>query len=219
MFSSIILSVVLMTGAGEESPNSYWRGYAASVLSHQVTKGTDIIHAGKPKDKPKDIEPKSIVTKIQPTVLPAKEAGTVEPPPFELPIPPIVEQPKVIVPPKQITQPVQAYPVKLPNSYAEAMKYAKDRKVKILIVFSTNTCPNCVQLKRNTLSDQKVLDTLKANNIRLVYNTMCEDESEIADKFNVQQVPFYVVTDGEYILKKGIGYRQSNDFIEWIKND
>lgn len=122
----------------------------------------------------------------------------------------------VPTPPSLPSPAPQPQVLQLPRNYREGLAYIREKKGVGLVVFSTVSCGKCYELK-NALKTPEVAKAMRDKNIVLIYKLDCNVEPDIAQFFNVKTVPFYILTDGNGVLKKGWGYFGPQSFAEWLK--
>lgn len=102
------------------------------------------------------------------------------------------------------------------NSYHDAIQKSGDTGKPVLVIFHADWCDWCKKMKRDALTDSKVKNVLQ--NYILV-KVDIDREKNIAGKFNVKQIPAYVITNyKEGNLKSGNGYQNAVKFSAWLNN-
>lgn len=132
---------------------------------------------------------------------------------------PEIQVPEIQVPEEKIE--IKPEPIKrLPQSYKEAIAYAKSRNSKILIIFMSRNCEYCEKM-RTTFSDENVKLVLGEVGVCVLYYIDTGgSESNQAKRYNIKSVPAYCIIDfDEKIHASGIGYKDVTTFISWIKGE
>lgn len=129
-------------------------------------------------------------------------------------------------PPRQPNQPPRVEPQQPPRrnqpplnlkakSYEEAIKFSKEARKPVLLVFGAKWCHWCQKLKSDTLENQQVKAKIDRNYIYYYVDT--DREKQIARKYGVSGIPHYVIIDStERVLKNGSGYKDPNQFSSWM---
>jgi hypothetical protein len=236
MYSQLMILILFF---GIPNNKNYWEGYSAATFAGRTVNNVDIIY-GKASPKKEDIiiippdelkpegQPYNPITKAESTT-PMPKVIKEEPAPAPVPIPVVKEKPQpkpdvIDILPPQLPIPerpkISRASDNLFKTYAEAINYAKEKKCRVLAVFTNQTCPYCKEFEENTLNDPRVIVSLMAQNIMLIHKADCEAENRAASWLNIEYVPYYVVADGTKIIKQGYGYRKPDQFLDWIpKND
>lgn len=101
-------------------------------------------------------------------------------------------------------------------SYEDAVSLSKETENKVFLFFGADWCPSCDSMKNITLKDKNVKDILFKNFIFLIIDI--EESKEIKEKYNIKSIPDCIIIDkNEKILKRSVGYKNSERFIKWIE--
>ena len=99
-------------------------------------------------------------------------------------------------------------------SYQDALVLAKDDDKKIFLLFTSENCPWCDKQK-DVLTNPELVKKLKDYVVCFVDS---KKEKELSKTYKVRSVPSYFILDKqEKILKKNIGYKSKEEFLNWIK--
>ena len=123
---------------------------------------------------------------------------------------PIVDRKPEIEKPKEEQKRIIA------SSYEDALKKSGDLGRPILVVFEADWCGWCQKMKSETLTDSKVHEAMKHY---VVVDVDTDRNPRVSSKFGVRALPAYVITNyKEQNLKSGIGYKDVNEFVDWLDN-
>lgn len=144
-------------------------------------------------------------------VAPAKEQVATVPntPPPAKPVP---VQPA----PAPATPPVVRDQLPLPQSYEELLNYCKQGHTRALMVFSASWCPHCPGFKRDTIRNPQVQQYLANQGIGIVQHFDVDNNPSVSQAFGANPLPYYVVIDGEHIIKRGSGAVDPQTFMNWV---
>ena len=103
------------------------------------------------------------------------------------------------------------------NSYADAIKEAKNSKRLVFLYFHANWCGNCKEMERTTLSSPEVKAALKDYIVIMIDS---DRETEVVKKYRVGVLPTYLVVNGdEKVMNKGYGKKNVKSFVRWLQKD
>jgi len=100
------------------------------------------------------------------------------------------------------------------SSYEDAVTYAKENKVNIVITFTATWCGPCKQFKKHTLSNGAVKTELDKF---AYYNCDTDKDSSTAKKFKVGSIPNtkMIYTNGHVLQSTGM--LSPVKFINWLR--
>ncbi len=79
------------------------------------------------------------------------------------------------------------------GSLSDALQKAKNTDKKVFVVFESDTCVYCKQLRQNTLNDNQVMEKLNESYVVTIVNI--NDNPQIASKYNVYSTPTMLILD------------------------
>jgi thioredoxin-related protein len=97
-------------------------------------------------------------------------------------------------------------------SYEDAVILSKEQDKKLFLLFGADYCGWCHKQKQ-VLMDQEVLGELQNYIVCFVDKTQREDLSK---KYEVKSIPAYFVIKNDKVLKKSIGYKDKEGFLNWL---
>ncbi len=101
------------------------------------------------------------------------------------------------------------------SNVTQAIQIANDKNKSVFVVFESDTCSYCVQLRQNTLNNPEVMDKLNESYVVTIVNI--NDNPEIANKYNVYATPTMVILDGNGNEIKSIqGYYGPEELLKMI---
>lgn len=102
------------------------------------------------------------------------------------------------------------------STYQEALTKSEELGMPIMILFGADWCQWCVKMHKETLPDSNVKSVMM-NYIFLKVNT--DNDRDTTKIFGISGLPSYVICNstGEK-LKSGSGFKNANDFSEWLNN-
>ena len=102
------------------------------------------------------------------------------------------------------------------TDYEEVVKAAKKDGKAVLIDFYADWCGPCKQMEATTLKDDKVLNSLKGY---ILLKVDIDKNQKLAQKYRVTSIPHFVVLNRfEEVVSEVKGYRDADNFSEWIKS-
>ena len=97
-----------------------------------------------------------------------------------------------------------------------AFSDAKSQNKNIVIIFDQDNCAYCDMLKKNVLSDAKVIDELNIKSIVVIVNI--NDHPEWAGKYNAYGTPITVILDSnQNEIGRINGYVEADEFLKIIQ--
>ena len=101
--------------------------------------------------------------------------------------------------------------MKYETNYDIALEKAKENNKIIMMVASTNSCPWCRKLERQTLKKDEINTIIQENFIAL---SVDQDLKNYPDKFEVKVVPtiYFINSKDESVIKKVLGYQNKKEF-------
>lgn len=117
------------------------------------------------------------------------------------------------------------------EAYTQAIQLGQENNSYVLLVFSTNGCRYCKMLEDGTFNDPYVAATNKQY-VVLKINISRQGSSlyrRFQQKYNSNtdfgriwsgKVPVYFLINPHQFrcIRKGIGYKDKNQYIEWLRN-
>lgn len=101
------------------------------------------------------------------------------------------------------------------GNLSDAIQMAKTKNKNVFVVFESDTCTYCSQLRQNTLNNNQVMEKLNESYVVTVVNV--NDNPEIASKYDVYSTPVMIILDSEgNELKSITGYYGPNDLLGMI---
>ena len=95
---------------------------------------------------------------------------------------------------------------------SEAKNAAKELNKDILLIFETEWCSTCKTFKK-----ESVFDNDESIDDYILCFLDIEKDKEIADKYMVKSLPYYLIVDSEgNVKKKGSGYKSKKIFLNWL---
>ena len=110
--------------------------------------------------------------------------------------------------------------VKVDGSYADALTIAKKDGKKLMVMMTTRVCPWCKRAKKNTLTNDKVIEAVNKDYI-FVEIDRDRDRDEYPEDLYSRMVPTFSLVDSknEELLYQIIGYRPPSKFLKEINLD
>lgn len=100
------------------------------------------------------------------------------------------------------------------KSYQEAVSLSAKLNKKVLLFFSSTTCPHCTHMKKVTLEDRSVKKALEPY---IFYEVDTDKEKSIAIKYNIRGIPAYRIIDkAEKVYAAGEGDKRPLVFEQWL---
>ena len=98
------------------------------------------------------------------------------------------------------------------ESYASAVKKAKEGHKRVLLLITSKTCKWCRKLESSTLEDEAVVARLKRDYV-VVNVTRYKDD--YPKRFSAVVVPmsYFLTSDEEIIMRGVMGYWSSEDYL------
>ncbi|RXJ68139.1 thioredoxin family protein [Halarcobacter ebronensis] len=102
------------------------------------------------------------------------------------------------------------------KSLAIAKEKALTQNKKIMIMYSTPTCPECNYMKKKVFKDKEIISYVNDNYISVVMDIK-EDKDKLP--FDFIGIPTFYFTDKNMnLLAKKIGGSRESEFLETIKS-
>ena len=108
--------------------------------------------------------------------------------------------------------------VKIDGGYAEAIEAGKEEGKKVMIMMTTRVCPWCKRAKKNTLTNEDVIEFVNKN---YVFVEVDRDRDEYPEDLYSRMVPTFSLIEpkNEELLYQIIGYRPPAKFLKEINLD
>lgn len=118
---------------------------------------------------------------------------------------------------KIFLKPMQKDIVNQKNDLLEnAKKISKLENKKILLIFGAPWCVWCQKFEHDTLASLRSTNALESHKT-IPIKINIENESDIAQKYNIKSIPSFVIIDKEDVeLKRKNGYMNIREFIGWL---
>lgn len=85
------------------------------------------------------------------------------------------------------------------------------------VYFGAEWCQPCRQMQADTLSNASVKKAMDKQFGMYVTVMDIDVFKKMAEVYKVVAVPTYVILDGDKEIKRGVGYRNAADFLNWLK--
>lgn len=101
--------------------------------------------------------------------------------------------------------------MKYETNYDVALKKAKESKKILMMVATTQSCPWCRKLERQTLSKEDINSLIQE---KFVPVSVDQDLKNFPQKFEVKVVPtvYFINVNDETVIEKSLGYKNKKDF-------
>lgn len=101
------------------------------------------------------------------------------------------------------------------SNISEAKQKAKAENKSVFVVFESDTCSYCKQLKQDTLNDARVLDKLNENYVTAIVNI--DKDPNVAKEFNVYATPVMLFLDPDGNEQQRLeGYYGPEELLEYM---
>jgi thioredoxin-related protein len=105
----------------------------------------------------------------------------------------------------------------LPDTYVQALQYAKNKNKRIFLFFKSKSCGWCSKMEQDTLSDHDIQTAMIKRDICLRYTVIADNDQDTTRKYNVRSFPAYWIIDyKEKKFNSGVGYRSPKVFLQWL---
>ncbi len=102
------------------------------------------------------------------------------------------------------------------KTYKEGVKLVKSDKKKAFIYFHADWCKYCDKIKKESFTNDKVIDYLNENFISIMVDT--DAEVKLAIKFNAQRLPMlYFLKEDASVLTYHLGYVEAKELLYMLK--
>lgn len=98
-----------------------------------------------------------------------------------------------------------------------AKQKAIDSNKKLMIMYSTPTCPECNYMKKKVLKDKEIVSFINDNFVSVVMDIK-EDEKILPYKFIGIPTFYFSEASSMKLLAKKIGGTRESQFLEFVKN-
>ncbi|WP_121626956.1 thioredoxin family protein [Poseidonibacter antarcticus] len=98
-----------------------------------------------------------------------------------------------------------------------AKQKAIDSNKKLMIMYSTPTCPECNYMKKKVLKDKEIISFINDNFVSVVMDIK-EDEKILPYKFIGIPTFYFSEASSMKLLAKKIGGTRESQFLEFVKN-
>ena len=98
-----------------------------------------------------------------------------------------------------------------------AKQKAIDSNKKLMIMYSTPTCPECNYMKKKVLKDKEIVSFVNENFVSVIMDIK-EDEKILPYKFIGIPTFYFADASNMKLLSKKIGGTREKQFLEIIKN-
>jgi thiol:disulfide interchange protein len=96
----------------------------------------------------------------------------------------------------------------------DAQKEAAAAHKPVLAYFTATWCGPCQQMHRTTWSNDKVGSALSSY---VPVKLDVDEQSKIAAKYGIQSIPTYMILDDQgKPIRSESGYRDADDFLQWL---
>lgn len=86
-----------------------------------------------------------------------------------------------------------------------------------LFYFGADWCEPCRRMHADTLDNKDVKDAI-ASQFGIYFTIVNIDTAKtLARDFNITVVPTYMIIEDNTVTKRGVGYLNAKDFLEWLK--
>lgn len=105
------------------------------------------------------------------------------------------------------------------TNYNTALEKAIKENKSIMIDFYTDWCTICKIMETNVYLDREIASNINYNFVPLKINAEDNDKKLLTNQYNISAFPttVFINTNG-FIIKKILGYIDTNDLLEEIKN-
>lgn len=102
------------------------------------------------------------------------------------------------------------------KTHDKGIELVKDLKKKAFVFFHADWCVYCKKMKKESLSDKKVIEYLNDNFVSILVDT--EAEEKIASKYNAKRLPmlYFLKGDGS-VLTHRPGYVEADELLNMLK--
>ncbi len=101
------------------------------------------------------------------------------------------------------------------NNISEAQQKAKAENKSVFVVFESDSCSYCKQLKEDTLNDAKIIDKLNDKYVTTIVNI--DKHPDVAEQFNVYATPVMVFLDPDGNEQQRLdGYYGPEELLEYM---
>jgi len=98
-----------------------------------------------------------------------------------------------------------------------AKQKAIDSNKKLMIMYSTPTCPECNYMKKKVLKDKEIVSFINDNFVSVIMDIK-EDEKILPYKFIGIPTFYFSEASSMKLLAKKIGGTRESQFLEFVKN-
>jgi thioredoxin-related protein len=116
-----------------------------------------------------------------------------------------------------LTISVFASSINFEKDLASAKQKAVAENKKLMIMYSTPTCPECNYMKKKVLEDEQIVSYVNENFVSLIMDIK-EDEKILPYKFIGIPTFYFVNASNMELIGKKIGGTREEQFLEIVKN-
>lgn len=98
-----------------------------------------------------------------------------------------------------------------------AKQKAIDSNKKLMIMYSTPTCPECNYMKKKVLKDKEIVSFINDNFVSVIMDIK-EDEKVLPYKFIGIPTFYFSEASSMKLLAKKVGGTRESQFLEFVKN-
>jgi len=116
-----------------------------------------------------------------------------------------------------LTISVFASSINFEKDLASAKQKAVAENKKLMIMYSTPTCPECNYMKKKVLKDEQIVSYINENFVSIILDIK-EDEKILPYKFIGIPTFYFVNASNMELIGKKIGGTREEQFLEIVKN-
>lgn len=96
------------------------------------------------------------------------------------------------------------------ESPEDAFALSEETKLDVLLVFTADWCPNCIQMKKDIIENISVVDNY------IVCYVDYDKRADMVKEYKVKRIPDYMIYKNKKEIKRKVGYNGINQFKNWL---